>query len=48
VQRTSRGRLLTRRGFGHIGLQAPPDAASQLDLLVNEEPDAEGKADSAE
>ena len=39
VQRTSRGRLLTKRGFGHIGLKTPPAVASQLDLLVNESPD---------
>ena len=39
VQRTFRGRLLTKRGFGHIGLKPPPSAASQLDFLVNDKPD---------
>jgi Holliday junction DNA helicase RuvB len=36
VQRTPRGRLLTKRGFGHIGLKTPPAVASQLDLLVKD------------
>jgi Holliday junction DNA helicase RuvB len=43
VQRTSRGRLLTKRGFGHIGLETPLAVASQLDLLVNDIPDVVGE-----
>ena len=48
VQRTSRGRLLTKHGFGHIGLQTPPAVASQLDLLVNETPDIDGEGGDAD
>ena len=48
VQRTSRGRLLTKRGFGHIGLKTPPALASQLDLLVNDQPDFEGEGSGAD
>lgn len=48
VQRTPRGRLLTKRGFSHIGLKTPPAVASQLDLLVNEKPDIEREGGSAD
>ena len=33
VQRTPRGRVLTRHGFGHLGLAQPEEAPSQLTLL---------------
>ena len=33
VQRTPRGRMLTRHGFGHLGLTPPEDAPRQLALL---------------
>ena len=33
VQRTPRGRVLTRHGFGHLGLAQPEDAPRQLALL---------------
>ena len=33
VQRTPRGRMLTRHGFGHLGLAQPEDAPRQLALL---------------
>ena len=33
VQRTPRGRMLTRHGFGHLGLAPPEDATAQLTLL---------------
>lgn len=36
VQRTPRGRLLTKGGFGHIGLTATATAIAQLDLLSGE------------
>ncbi|MBT5050218.1 MAG: Holliday junction branch migration DNA helicase RuvB [Rhodospirillaceae bacterium] len=36
VQRTSRGRLLTKKGFSHIGLTATATAIAQLDLLTGE------------
>jgi len=48
VQRTSRGRLLTRRGFGHIGLQAPAAVASQLDLLAGDGPEFDGEGGGAD
>jgi Holliday junction DNA helicase RuvB len=48
VQRTSRGRLLTKHGFGHIGLKTPPAVANQLDLLVNEMPEIEGEGGGAD
>ena len=48
VQRTSRGRLLTKRGFGHIGLKTPPAVASQLDFLVNETSDIDGEGGGAD
>ena len=34
VQRTPRGRMLTRIAFGHLGLSAPPSLPAQLDLLA--------------
>ena len=36
VQRTPRGRLLTKGGFGHIGLTATATVIAQLDLLTGE------------
>ena len=36
VQRTPRGRLLTKAGFAHVGLKATATAMAQLDLLANE------------
>ncbi len=33
VQRTPRGRMLTRHGFGHLGLALPEEAPRQLALL---------------
>lgn len=33
VQRTPRGRMLTRQGWAYIGLQMPETTAAQLDLL---------------
>lgn len=48
VQRTPRGRLLTKRGFGHIGLKTPPAVASQLDLLANEQGFGDGEDDRAD
>ena len=33
VQRTPRGRVLTRHGFGHLGLAQPEGAPAQLALL---------------
>ena len=33
VQRTPRGRMLTRHGFGHLGLAQPEEAPRQLGLL---------------
>ena len=33
VQRTPRGRMLTRHGFGHLGLAQPEEAPRQLALL---------------
>ena len=33
VQRTPRGRMLTRHGFDHLGLALPDDAPRQLALL---------------
>lgn len=47
VQRTPRGRLLTKRGFGHIGIKTPPAVASQLDMLVNEKPEIEAEDDGS-
>lgn len=35
VQRTPRGRLLTKGGYGHVGLTATAAAIEQLDLLAN-------------
>jgi Holliday junction DNA helicase RuvB len=40
-QRTPRGRYLTERGWRHIGLEPPPTAAQQLDLLTRDSGDAE-------
>jgi Holliday junction DNA helicase RuvB len=42
VQRTPRGRLLTRQGFAHVGFAAPAAAIAQLDLLTTDGPAGEG------
>jgi len=36
LQRTPRGRVLTRHGFGHLGLEMPESAARQLELMASE------------
>ncbi len=36
ILRTSRGRVLSDFGFGHIGLTAPKRAKGQLDLITGE------------
>lgn len=36
AQRTSRGRMLTASGFGHLGLQAPQQFAAQLELVARD------------
>ena len=38
LQRTPRGRMLAERGYRHLGLQAPDNIQSQLDLLVEPVP----------
>jgi Holliday junction DNA helicase RuvB len=48
VQRTPRGRLLTKQGFAHIGLRTPAVVTSQLDLLANENPDVEEELSSGD
>ncbi|HTV45144.1 MAG TPA: Holliday junction branch migration DNA helicase RuvB [Stellaceae bacterium] len=40
VQRTPRGRLLTRLAFGHLDLPMPPPSPAQLDLLASLPPPA--------
>lgn len=45
VQRTQRGRMLTRNGWTYIGLEAPAATVAQLDLLTKtakSEPDSNG------
>lgn len=41
LQRTPRGRMLTAKGYGHLGLEAPSDLlarrSAQLDLLADQE-----------
>lgn len=37
AQRTSRGRMLTGPGYGHLGLQAPQQLAAQLELVAGED-----------
>ena len=34
LQRTPRGRMLTRSGFDYLGLEAPRSLVEQLDLLT--------------
>ncbi len=46
VQRTPRGRLVTKRGFGHIGLKPNPEVISQLELLSIEENDVDSGEDN--
>src|SRR5215813_3717483 len=41
VQRTSRGRILTRSAFRHLDLPMPPSLPAQLDLLAHLPPDGE-------
>jgi holliday junction DNA helicase RuvB len=41
VQRTPRGRMLTRRAFRHLDLPMPPSLPAQLDLLTGLPPAAE-------
>ena len=41
VQRTPRGRVVTARGFNHIGLKADKEIMSQLELLATQEDDNE-------
>ena len=40
IQRTPRGRLLTRHAFTHLGLIPPPASVLQADLFTPEAPDA--------
>jgi Holliday junction DNA helicase RuvB len=44
LMRTPRGRMLTDRGWRHLGLEPPADPARQLELLsrMAEEPVEEG------
>lgn len=44
VQRTPRGRLLTEKGFGHIGMKSTLSKEAQLQLLAD---DAEGDKDAS-
>ena len=37
VQRTPRGRVVTARGFSHIGLKPDKEIISQLELLSTQE-----------
>ena len=41
VQRTPRGRVVTARGFEHIGLKADKEVISQLELIATEVSDME-------
>ncbi|MBK18714.1 MAG: Holliday junction branch migration DNA helicase RuvB [Rhodospirillaceae bacterium] len=45
VQRTPRGRVVTARGFEHIGLTPEKELISQLELLAAEEGEAEPEGD---
>ena len=36
LQRTPRGRVLTPRGFSHLGLKMPKEIERQLDMLTAE------------
>ncbi|HEX6978042.1 MAG TPA: Holliday junction branch migration DNA helicase RuvB [Alphaproteobacteria bacterium] len=42
LQRTPRGRVLTERGWRHLGLEPPADSARQLELLARMGDEAEG------
>lgn len=46
VQRTPRGRLVTQRGFGHIGLKPNQEIISQLELLSTNERDTVSSDDN--
>jgi Holliday junction DNA helicase RuvB len=41
LQRTPRGRMLTRSGFAYLGLEAPRALVEQLDLLAGPQPEEE-------
>ena len=43
MQRTPRGRVLTRNGYAHLGLAAPAAKQAQIELLplVDDEADIE-------
>lgn len=43
VQRTPRGRMLTRQGWAYIGLQMPETTAAQLDLLQQKPQQSDGE-----
>jgi Holliday junction DNA helicase RuvB len=46
LQRTPRGRMLTDRGWRHLGIEPPVDTARQLELLARmPDPVAEGAGD---
>jgi len=38
LQRTPRGRMLTPKAYGHLGLAAPPTSAAQTNLFDTDEP----------
>ena len=42
VQRTPRGRVLTRGGFAYLGLEAPRGLVEQMDLLGEDSLDSTG------
>ena len=48
VQRTSRGRIVTVRGFDHIGLKADKEVISQLELMATEINDMEPDDDDGD
>jgi Holliday junction DNA helicase RuvB len=45
LQRTPRGRVLTRAGFGHLGLDMPRGTEQQFEMLARDAGDADGEAD---
>jgi Holliday junction DNA helicase RuvB len=48
VQRTPRGRVVTARGFDHIGLKADKEVISQLELMAKESNDMEPGGDDGD
>ncbi len=48
VQRTPRGRVVTARGFDHIGLKADKEIISQLELLATQNEDNEPSGDNGD